>query len=129
MAVPVSFRWDEEFVRRLDEARGLVPRSAFVRAAVDRAIGEDEGSRRLVEMMQAREKPNTVAEVGAAVGRVFSESLPDVPSPLNDLLGAIERSKADVCPRHPDAGFTRVKGDSRLWCAEPGCSASFEERA
>jgi hypothetical protein len=39
MAQPLSFRWDEGFVARIDEARGLVPRSAFVRRAVEQALG------------------------------------------------------------------------------------------
>lgn len=39
MAVPVSFRWDEDFVRRIDAARGDVPRSVFVRRAVEAVIG------------------------------------------------------------------------------------------
>lgn len=38
MAVPVSFRWDEDFVKRIDGARGDVSRSRFVRRAVERAL-------------------------------------------------------------------------------------------
>lgn len=38
MALPVSFRWDEEFVARIDVARGDVPRSTFVRRAIERQI-------------------------------------------------------------------------------------------
>jgi hypothetical protein len=41
MAKPVSFRWDEEFVARLDEARGDVPRSAFVRRAIEQALAPE----------------------------------------------------------------------------------------
>lgn len=34
-ASPLSFRWDEEFIARVDAARGAVPRSAFVRECVE----------------------------------------------------------------------------------------------
>jgi hypothetical protein len=35
---PLSFRWEDEFVERIDAARGLVPRSAWVRGACERAL-------------------------------------------------------------------------------------------
>jgi metal-responsive CopG/Arc/MetJ family transcriptional regulator len=38
MAKPINFRWDEEFVAALDEARGDVSRSLFVRRAIEAAI-------------------------------------------------------------------------------------------
>lgn len=41
---PLSFRWEAEFVARIDRARGLVPRSTFVRAAVEDALAEHEGT-------------------------------------------------------------------------------------
>lgn len=40
MQKSVNFRWDSEWVAELDERRGLVSRSAYVRAAVD-AFGGD----------------------------------------------------------------------------------------
>ena len=40
MTLPVSFRWSEEFVGRIDRARGDVPRSVWVRRAVERALEE-----------------------------------------------------------------------------------------
>lgn len=40
MALPVSFRWDEEFVAAIDAARGDVPRSVWVRRAVEQALGD-----------------------------------------------------------------------------------------
>ena len=46
MALPVSFRWAEEFVARVDAARGDVPRSRFVQRAVEAAL---EGSKQLME--------------------------------------------------------------------------------
>ena len=46
MALPISFRWDDAFVHRLDAARGDVPRSAFVRKAVEAAL---TGSKQMME--------------------------------------------------------------------------------
>lgn len=43
MALPVSFRWADDFVARIDEARGLVPRSTFVQAAVERVLAATQG--------------------------------------------------------------------------------------
>jgi hypothetical protein len=40
-AVPLSFRWDKDFVARVDAARGAVPRSAFVRECVERVLGPE----------------------------------------------------------------------------------------
>lgn len=39
---PLSFRWEPEFVARVDAARGREPRSAFVRRAVERALEAGE---------------------------------------------------------------------------------------
>jgi hypothetical protein len=77
MAQPLSFRWDEEFVARIDLVRGDVPRSVFVRRAVEVALGSDESSRRLVAMMRDREKPNSVAETSAAISKVYAKPRPD----------------------------------------------------
>jgi hypothetical protein len=38
LQAPLSFRWPAEFVARIDAARGDVPRSAFVRRAVERVL-------------------------------------------------------------------------------------------
>jgi len=35
---PISFRWSAEFVAEIDKARGLVSRSRFVRAAIERCL-------------------------------------------------------------------------------------------
>ena len=40
MSVRVEFRWDSGLVDRVDGARGDVPRSVWVRRAVERALGE-----------------------------------------------------------------------------------------
>lgn len=82
---PVSFRWDEKFVARIDAARGGLSRTEFVRRAVEELVAQDEGSRALVAMMRGRDRPNTVAESGAAIAKVFSEPLPSDPSPLEAL--------------------------------------------
>jgi predicted transcriptional regulator len=36
----VTFKWDEELVDRVDQARGSTPRSVFVREAVEQAMSE-----------------------------------------------------------------------------------------
>lgn len=38
MALPVSFRWDPEFVAKIDAARGDVSRSLWVRRAVEHQL-------------------------------------------------------------------------------------------
>jgi len=38
MAGPLSFRWHEAFIARIDEARGDMPRSRFVREAVEEKL-------------------------------------------------------------------------------------------
>lgn len=45
MAQPISFRWDEDYIARIDAARGDMKRSAFVRAAVDRVLDAPTPSR------------------------------------------------------------------------------------
>ena len=54
MALPISFRWDDAFVHRLDAARGDVPRSAFVRKAVEAAL---TGSKQMMERPPPIELP------------------------------------------------------------------------
>lgn len=43
MSQPISFRWSPELVERIDTARGDVPRSRWVRRAVEDAL--DAGGR------------------------------------------------------------------------------------
>lgn len=43
MAQPLSFRWDAELIKRIDAARGDVPRSMFVRRAVESALLRSNG--------------------------------------------------------------------------------------
>jgi hypothetical protein len=38
----VNFRWSDEFVARIDAVRGLIPRSAYVRAAIESTLAVDE---------------------------------------------------------------------------------------
>jgi hypothetical protein len=38
---PVSFRWDAHFLARLDAARGGLPRSEYVRRAVEAWMGTE----------------------------------------------------------------------------------------
>jgi len=61
MALPISFRWDEEFVARIDAARGDVPRSVWVRRAVERALsGELVGVKAQVDGRQVVLHPDDV---------------------------------------------------------------------
>lgn len=53
MSQPLSFRWDEEFVARIDEARGLIPRSTFIRAAVEK---EMESPRVVLHALRASDR-------------------------------------------------------------------------
>ena len=55
MALPISFRWDDAFVHRLDAARGDVPRSAFVRKAVEAALS---GSKQMMERPPPKQEPS-----------------------------------------------------------------------
>jgi len=59
MALPISFRWDDAFVHRLDAARGDVPRSAFVRKAVEAALS---GSKQMMERPPTKQEPSEVPE-------------------------------------------------------------------
>lgn len=43
MPQPLSFRWDDEFITRIDAARGPTKRSAWVRAACERALAAAPG--------------------------------------------------------------------------------------
>lgn len=36
--VPISFRWHKDFVARIDAARGDVPRSTWVRRAIEERL-------------------------------------------------------------------------------------------
>jgi hypothetical protein len=41
---PLSFRWDREFVARIDEARGDIPRSVFVRRCVELVLNPERAA-------------------------------------------------------------------------------------
>jgi hypothetical protein len=56
MALPLSFRWPQEFVARIDIARGDIPRSAFVRRAVEGVLdrsGVPDGTSYHLHVQQA----------------------------------------------------------------------------
>lgn len=57
MSVMVTFRWDEEFVRRVDAVRGLVPRSAFVKDVLERVLDEPAVLGATVEKEKKPSKP------------------------------------------------------------------------
>lgn len=78
MAQPISFRWDEDYIARIDAARGDMKRSAFVRAAVDRLLDAPAPSRpatppgttaRGRSPKATHAKPDGPAKVAAAVTR------------------------------------------------------------
>jgi len=62
MALPVSFRWDDEFVATIDAARGSVPRSAFVRAAVEAMLSAANGHA-IIERHQPHPEPSAPGTV------------------------------------------------------------------
>jgi Meiotically up-regulated gene 113 len=57
-----SFRWDAEFLARIDNARGLVSRSAWVRRAIEQALTGTlpaAAARRVVETGGRSEQPES----------------------------------------------------------------------
>lgn len=108
MALPVSFRWDEGFVRRIDEARGLVPRSAFVRSAVEQALSEAKGP---VKHEQADPGPVPSDRRGLPPEGVRSATpaeqprdevyIPEDPEVQDRMLGFRVRSSAAARPFRP----------------------------
>jgi hypothetical protein len=77
MSQPLSFRWDKAFIERIDDARGLIPRSAFVRDAVERKLeatsaAGDEKSAPIPSTSDAR----TVSRAASA-GRSAPPRTPD----------------------------------------------------
>lgn len=74
---PVSFRWEEEFIARVDGARGEMPRSAFVRQCVEeRMNGLDELAKGSVPAARAAKSAGrlrrSVPVVAAAVAKPCS---------------------------------------------------------
>jgi hypothetical protein len=119
----ISLPLPSEMLERIDKVRGDVPRTVWIRRSVERALSE------------TRVEFEAVRNPGGSVGLRVPAEQPDVLAwkPGREMVALVQAGGSlpgpDQCPRHPEAGFTRVKGDSRLWCAEPGCSASFEEKA
>jgi hypothetical protein len=72
----VAFRWSEEFVGRIDAARGLVSRSAWLRALVERELGDP---------VRGLEQASGGVTKGAVSG-VLSESHSG-PTPVRDPVG------------------------------------------
>ena len=91
MALPVSFRWDEGFVARVDAARGDVPRSVFVRRAVERALAPFEDDPGWAERVKRRiaMTPEEVKRYGLNPPPEFYES----PAPAEEPLSRAEMFK------------------------------------
>ena len=90
---PVNFRWDAEFVARVDAARGLVPRSAFVRAAVERVLPEPEGAGH-ADGLEFRKHDTGVSVhfgTGEEVAPAPAEPLPRRPSYVRRGVGPIPK--------------------------------------
>src|SRR5215216_3381041 len=77
MAGPLSFRWHEAFIARIDEARGDTPRSRFVREAVEEKLagGRPAG---VAAPAPAAPAPAVRSKVEAPVPRVAEAGSPQV---------------------------------------------------
>ncbi len=119
MAVPVSFRWGEEFVARVDLARGDVPRSLFVRRCVERALGDRPSS---AVPADAGEGAGSSPALGPKVlGSSEGErSAVSAGPPAEHIVEQPREPKPSGCALHPGAGAMREQGT--WWCAEPGCT-------
>lgn len=90
MARPLSFRWDEEFVARIDAARGLVPRSAFVRSAVRAFL--DAGDMGVISLSVGGERAPFEHPMAPAARAVHQ------PAPNAENVRSTSRAKRGVTP-------------------------------
>lgn len=95
MALPVSFRWPDDFVARIDAARGLVSRSAFVRQAVEEKL---EPPLPLYVTMPPGRKKATAVNAGTGPEPEVSSPRYKCRAPGCDFTAL---SPAAKCPRHP----------------------------
>lgn len=113
MSKPLSFRWDEGFVTRLDAAAGDVPRSAFVRRAVEREI----------ERMAHVERAVASAE---AIMAEPERSSPSVLETAREVL-ADESYRAGGPPlRAAERALSEANGPSNIEQSGPGTVPSSE---
>lgn len=106
---PLSFRWPDEFVAAIDKARGDVPRTAYVRRAVEAALSGMDASRQV-----ASESDNGTdrSAVGGSRPHQSAGARGSTPRPAAPPRA---RTKMVGCRKHPDAGA------SGAFCGEPGC--------
>lgn len=97
MAQPLSFRWDEEFVARIDSARGDVSRSLWVRRAVEQALG---GQQKRGNAREAEERDVVNREPSKPAERPYRQH---VPGPNVENIRSSSQSKRDVKP-YPKKG-------------------------
>jgi hypothetical protein len=67
MTNPVSFRWDAELLERIDAVREDVPRSAWVRRAVESRLIHEEPLEEVVARDRARDAERAAAKPSATV--------------------------------------------------------------
>jgi hypothetical protein len=72
MASPLSFRWDEAFIARIDARRGKMSRSAFVRAAVEAALTDDTQAASSAERSSGRATTTKASATGPSSARSAS---------------------------------------------------------
>jgi hypothetical protein len=72
---PLSFRWPAEFVARIDAARGDVPRSAFVRRAVERVLPAQPKVKRAVAAAMDEMQPRPVQRTREEMMRIRDEKV------------------------------------------------------
>jgi hypothetical protein len=95
MALPVSFRWDEAFVKRIDEARGDVPRSVFVRRAVERALG---GTVKDSSGVDRAEPPAPAQQLGPLPAAIPQQRYRPQPGPDVRNIRSSQQARASVRP-------------------------------
>lgn len=119
----ISLPLPSEMLEQIDSARGDVPRTVWIRRAVEAALDPDTSVLRGMEQRaydRLAERPRSAQPPD----KDFSH-LRDVPvvraSALAEKPKRVSRSSGG-CALHPAAGRTESRG--QWWCAEPGCTRS-----
>lgn len=94
MQQPVSFRWSQELIRRVDAVRGDVPRSRWVRRVVEQALGDGPQG--------VAYPPVRNETASAAVGRPASvrQSVPKKVERAREVLAQEGPAPPKIAPRH-----------------------------
>lgn len=122
----------DELLVLIDEARGDVPRSSWIRRSIEyrmaRQWAGDDVKRRAVEQALGETSP---CEGGSHQSPPAPAEQPRVEGRSLDDLGLVRASavkpkrgsrSSGGCALHPAAGRTESRG--AWWCAEPGCTRS-----